>query len=71
VMSFHVANFRLPRNFRSRVTWRHATDRQTDGHSASFHNVPSLGHNNASKMEHDREKYRDTISVIVTFNDTE
>jgi len=55
VMCFHLANFGLPRPFRSRVRSRHATDRQTDGRADRQTNtgphftMPLLrrsGHNN-------------------------
>ena len=38
-MCFHRANLGLP----GRVRSRHATDRQTDRHRASFHNAPPYG----------------------------
>jgi len=39
-MSYSLANFGLPMPFRSRIRPRHATDRQTDRHRASFYNAP-------------------------------
>jgi len=35
-MSFHPANFKLPRPFRCRVRSRHATYRRTDGQTDRY-----------------------------------